>query len=143
MDDDRIIEFERALWIGDGDVYRRSVSSDCLMVVPERPFLLSGNDAIERVEATPRWSQVVFSDFTVNRPQEGLIVVAYQVDAERKGERYGAYCTSTYRRREHENWVVIQHQQTPRMTTANGVAAGLDEAQERASEERKEQRGYQ
>lgn len=141
MDDDRIIEFERALWVGDGDVYRRSVSSDCLMVVPERPFLLSGNDAIERVEATPRWSQVRFSDFEIRRPQEGLIVVGYQVDAEREGEQYGAYCTSTYQRQGQDDWVVIQHQQMPR--TADKGATATDVAQEQASEEREDQRGYQ
>ena len=143
MDDDRIIEFERALWVGDGDVYRRNVSSDCLMVVPEQPFLLSGNEAIERVEATPRWSQVEFSDFTVKRPQAGLIVLAYQVDAEREGERYAAYCTSTYQRQEHDDWVVIQHQQTPRIAKANDGATAMDVAQKQASEEREDQRGYQ
>ena len=48
------------------------------------------------------------------RPQEGLIVIGYTVDAEKDGgEKYAAHCTSTYRRLEHEVWKVVQHQQTP------------------------------
>ena len=50
---------------------------------------------------------------SVARPQDGLIVVAYKAHAERDGSPpYQAYCTSTYRRLEHEDWRVVQHQQT-------------------------------
>ena len=143
MDDDRIIEFERALWVGGEDIYRRHVASDCLMVVPERPFLLRGEQAIESVEATPRWSEVDFSDFEINRPQEGLIVVAYHVEARRGGQPYSAYCTSTYQKRGEEDWVVIQHQQTPRSTGAGDEAAEMVGAQREASQEREDDRGYQ
>ncbi len=143
MDDDRIVEFERALWIGGGDVYRRRVSRDCLMVVPEQPFLLRGEEAIGSVEATPRWSEVDFSDFEITRPQDGLIVVAYHVDARRGEERYSAYCTSTYQRRGEEDWVVIQHQQTPRLTSHSDTAPVSAQAQERTSQEREDRGGYQ
>jgi hypothetical protein len=112
MDDDRIVEFERALWIGEGDVYRRCVSNDCLMVVPDQPFLLRGEDAIEAVEQTPRWSHVDLSDVQINRAREGLIVVGYRADACRGQERFSAYCTSTYQRVGPDDWRVIQHQQT-------------------------------
>ena len=120
MDDDRIIEFERALWIGEDDVYRRCLSDDCLMVVPEQPFLLRGDDAIGTVEGTPRWSHVDLSDLQINRAQEGLIVVGYRADACRGEERFTAYCTSTYQRIGEQDWRVIQHQQTvpPRSMTA-------------------------
>ena len=112
MDDDRIIEFERSLWIGEGDVYRRCVSPDCLMVVPEQPFVLRGEQAIEAVENTPRWSDVEISQLEIDRAQEGLIVIAYRADASRGGERYRAYCTSTYLKQDGSDWRVIQHQQT-------------------------------
>ena len=118
MDNDRIIEFERALWIGDGDIYRRCVSSDCLMVVPEEPFVVRGEDAIEAVERTPRWSDVDLIDLQVNRAQEGLIVIAYKAEARRGDERYVAYCTSTYQHVGEHDWRVIQHQQTLPPTTA-------------------------
>lgn len=112
MDDDRVIEFERALWIGEGDVYRRCVSADCLMVVPDQPFLLRGEEAIAAVEGTPRWSHVDLSDMHINRVQEGLIIVGYRADAVRGSEQYEAYCTSTYQRVGDNDWRVVQHQQT-------------------------------
>ena len=144
MDDDRIVEFERALWIGDGDVYRRCVSSDCVMVVPEQPFLLRGETAIESVENTPRWSEVDFSDFEINRAQEGLIVIGYHAEAARSGERYTAYCTSTYQKIGERDWIVIQHQQTPDLSALRGDQGSLiEQAQQTAAKEREEARGYQ
>jgi hypothetical protein len=113
MDDKRIIEFERALWVGEADVYRRCVSPDCLMVVPAQPFLLRGEEAISSVENTPRWDSVDFADFEIERPQESLIVIGYRVHASRGGERFDAFCTSTYQRVGDHDWRVIQHQQTP------------------------------
>jgi hypothetical protein len=47
----------------------------------------------------------------VSRPQEGLIVVAYAVEASKDHERYTARCTTTYLRLAPEEWRVIQHQQ--------------------------------
>jgi hypothetical protein len=47
------------------------------------------------------------------RPQEGLIAIAYKAEASREGATgYTAYCTTTMRRLEHEEWRVVQHQQT-------------------------------
>lgn len=112
MDDDRITEFERSLWIGEGEVYRRCVSPDCLMVVPAQPFVMRGKDAIAAVERTPRWPEVDISDLQVDRAQEGLIVIAYRVDASRGTEHFRAYCTSTYLKTDGHEWQVIQHQQT-------------------------------
>ena len=112
MNDDRILEFERSLWIGEGDVYRRSVSEDCIMVVPAEPFLLRGEKAIAAVEQTPRWSEVEISNLQIDRAQEGLIVIGYRADAKRGEEEFTAYCTSTYQRVGEHEWRVIQHQQT-------------------------------
>ena len=146
MDDQKIVDFERALWVGEGDVYRRCVSPDCVMVVPEQPFLLRGDEAISSVEDTPRWSSVDFSDFQIKRPQEGLIVIGYRVDASRGDERYLAYCTSTYQRVDEHDWRVIQHQQTPpaaaRAEELADAQVGQQE-QELAASERETERGYQ
>ena len=114
MNDDRVWTFEAGLWTGDADHYREAIDDACLMVLPTPPYILRGTDAIEAVIHTPRWSTVEFSDRLVARPEEGLIVVAYTAKAEREGiDPYGARCTSTYRRLEHETWRVIQHQQNP------------------------------
>jgi hypothetical protein len=117
MDDERVAAFERELWHGGAEVYRQRIADDCLMVVPAEPFVLAGDEAVRAVEDTPRWREVELSDLRISRPQEGLIVIAYKVEASRAedgsaGERYVAYCTSTLRRRGHEDWEVVQHQQT-------------------------------
>lgn len=116
MDDDRVWEFEQSLWTGDAEHYRESIDPECLMVVPQPPFVLGGEKAIDAVSKTPRWSNVAFSDERVSRPEEGLIVVAYGVVAEREDQpTYEAHCTSTYRRLAHDDWKVVQHQQTPKL----------------------------
>jgi len=112
MDDDRVQAFERELWMGGEDVYRERIADDCLMVVPAQPYLLSGHKAVAAVADTPRWDDVEFSGFKVSRPQEGLIVIGYKANARRGDEDYEAYCTSTLQRLGHEDWKVIQHQQT-------------------------------
>jgi ketosteroid isomerase-like protein len=117
MEDDRVWSFEKSLWTGDAEHYRHLIDEDCVMVVPTSPFVLQGNDAIDAVAKTPRWGEVDFSDGHIVRPQEGLIVVAYKAQAHRDGNDYEAHCTSTYRRLGHDEWRVVQHQQTPPLRT--------------------------
>ena len=114
MDDNRIWQFEESLWTADPQHYRESISDECLMVLPQPPFVLAGGQAVDAVAGTPRWSKVAFSDQQVKRPQEGLIVIAYKARAEREGVApYEAHCSTVYRRLAHEKWDVVQHQQTP------------------------------
>ncbi len=114
MEDNRIWAFEESLWTGDASHYRELVDDECVMVLPEQPFVLSALQAIEAVADTPRWSKVTFSEQQVMRPQEGLITIAYKAEATREGATgYVAYCTTTMRRLEHDVWRVVQHQQTP------------------------------
>jgi hypothetical protein len=116
MDDDRIWAFERDLWIGGEEIYRRSIDPECLMALPRPPFVLRGSEAVAAVADTPRWSEVDFSECQVARPREGLIVIAYQARASRGEEAYEAHCTSTYLRLAHEEWRVVQHQQAVKPT---------------------------
>ena len=119
MDDGRVLGFEESLWTADAAHYQECVDDECLMVLPQPPFVMSGQQAIEAVKKTPRWASVAFSEQQIKRPQEGLIVIAYQVRAEREGMTpYEAHCTSVYRRLEHEVWRVVQHQQTPPLVVA-------------------------
>ena len=114
MDDTRIWDVEESLWSGDADHYRALIDDHCLMVLPSEPHVLTGKQAIEAVASTPRWSHVELSDRQVMRPEEGLIVIAYQAHASRDGgEPYEAFCTTTIRRRSHEDWLVVQHSQLP------------------------------
>lgn len=113
MEDERVWSFERSLWTEGREHLDNSIDNDCLMIVPKQPHIMSGSDAIEAIAASPRWGEVVFSDEQVARPEEGMIVVAYHARVRRAGSAdYAAYCTSTYRRLGHEDWRVVQHQQT-------------------------------
>lgn len=116
MEDARIWEFEESLWVGDAEHYRELVDDECVMVLPEEPFVLTGEEAIAAVQDTPRWEEVSFSHQQVMRPQEGLIVIGYKAEARRGEEAYAAYCTTTIRRLAHEEWRVVQHQQTIPLT---------------------------
>lgn len=119
MDDDRIWAFEESLWTGTAEHYADSIDEAALMVLPAEPFVFTGAQSVAAVSDTPRWETVTFSAQQVARPQEGLIVIAYGVEA-RQGERhYTAYCSSTYRHlpaadgeRTEDRWQVVQHQQT-------------------------------
>lgn len=120
MEDQRVWAFEEGLWTGDAAHYRESIDGSCVTVLPKPPHVMSAEQAIEAVSATPRWSSVEMSERCVMRPQEGLIVVAYKAHARRQGAaEYHAYCTSTYRRVAHELWKVVQHQQTPPLVAGN------------------------
>jgi hypothetical protein len=112
MDDDRIWEMEARLWRGGAEVYETLIDEDVVMALPAEPFVFSREAAIGAVTNTPRWDEVAFSKQQVVRPQEGLISIAYQADARRGDEAYRAYCTTTMRRIDHEEWRVVTHSQT-------------------------------
>lgn len=116
MEDDRVWAFEESLWTASPEHYADSIDAACLMVLPAPPYVFTGEQAIRAVSSTPRWSEVSLSERQVSRPQEGLIVVAYKAEAAKGEERYTAHCTSVYRRIAHEDWKVVQHQQTPPLT---------------------------
>jgi hypothetical protein len=115
MNDTRVWESEEGLWTGSAEHYRELIDDECLMVLPEPPHVMSGQQAIDAVSDTPRWTSVTLSNRQVKRPQEGLIVLAYRAEAQGDDGKkaYEAHCTTTYRRLEHEVWRVVQHQQTP------------------------------
>lgn len=111
MDDDRIWHFEEKLWLGGEETYRALIDPECVMALPAAPFVFTADAAIEAVAHTPRWSEVSFTERKVQRPEEGLIVIAYKADARRDDEAYQAYCTTSMRRRGPEDWLVVQHAQ--------------------------------
>lgn len=111
MDDDRVWRFEESLWRASQDRYHEQVDPECVMALSRAPHLFSGKDAVNAVSGTPEWDRVTFSDKTVSRPEEGLIVVGYCIKAEKGEKRFRAACTSVYRRKAHEDWSVVQHSQ--------------------------------
>lgn len=116
MNDDRIWNFEKSLWTAENEEYRHKIARDGILVVPDEPFVVAGHKAADMMADTPRWDSVEFSETKVARPdgpKGGLIVIAYKAQAKRGEQAYEAYCTSTLLREGEDDWVVVQHQQTP------------------------------
>jgi len=111
MNDDRVWRFEESLWRASEDHYHEQVDAECVMALSHAPYLYSGDDAVKAVSGTPEWESVSFSEKTISRPEEGLIVVGYRIIAEKGEKRFKAACTSVYRRKAHEEWSVVQHSQ--------------------------------
>ena len=111
MDDDRVWNFEESLWRASDERYHERVDPECIMALSHAPHLFSGEAATEAVTGTPEWDEVTFSDQSISRPEEGMIVIGYRVTAARGDTRFRAACTSVYRRRGNEDWTVVQHAQ--------------------------------
>lgn len=111
MDDARVWAFEDSLWHAPEDRYHERVDPECIMALSRQPYLFRGQDAVNAVTGTPAWDKVDFSDRSVSRPEEGLIVIGYNVEAYKGETRFRAACTSVYRRKAHEDWTVVQHAQ--------------------------------
>lgn len=111
MDDHRVWSFEESLWRASEERYHERVDPECIMVLSQPPHLFIGKDAVEAVSGTPAWDEVAFSDRTISRPEEGLIVVGYRIEAGKGETRFAAACTSVYRRKAHDDWTVVQHAQ--------------------------------
>lgn len=78
MDDERIWAFEESLWLGDAEHYRALIDDECVMVLPAEPYVYGASAALEAVANTLRWATVDLSERRIMRPEEGLIVIAYQ-----------------------------------------------------------------
>jgi hypothetical protein len=124
MEDSRIWDFEQSLWTEGRENYQAKIDEEAVMVLPQPPYVYTSQAAIDAVSDTPRWESVEFSEQQVMRPQEGLIVIAYRAKASRGDEAYEAHCTTTLRRLAHEEWTVVQHQQTPRLVSGANVEQG-------------------
>ncbi len=59
------------------------VDPECVMALSHAPYLFHGEAAVEAVTGTPEWDEVAFSNRHISRPQEGLIVVGYEVKAQK------------------------------------------------------------
>lgn len=111
MTDDEVWSYEESLWTGGADHYRKSIHPDCVVVLPEQPFAMSGAEAIEAVADTPRWEAAELTERTLSRLTDGLIAISYKAHATRSDEGYTAWSSSVYQKGE-RGWQVIQHSQT-------------------------------
>lgn len=113
MTDAEFWETERQLWLGSGDIFRRWVPAECLMVFPDPVGILTGPTVVANIAPGPRWERVAFVDAALRRSGTEATVLAYRAEAARpNGEGYRALCSSTYVQQAGA-WWLVQHQQTP------------------------------
>jgi hypothetical protein len=113
MTDEQAWEAERHFWTGREAWYQRRLDPHCIMVFPPPAGMLDAAGALAGIRAAPRWRSVRFEGQRLARPGPDLCVLAYHARANRDGApAYAALCSSSYRR-EGDEWLLFQHQQTP------------------------------
>ena len=90
MDDDRVWKFEERLWRASEERYHERVDPECVMALSHAPHLFAGQAAVDAVSGTPEWDEVAFDDKTISRPEEGMIVVGYNVTASKGDTQFKA-----------------------------------------------------
>jgi hypothetical protein len=112
---DRLIRLEEQFWKGDADFYRRNLTEDSLMVLPEPVGVLTKDGTVESIGAGARWSDVRFEDVRVMTLDEDAAMLTYAAIAWREsgGDPYSALASSAYVRSP-DGWKLAFHQQTPR-----------------------------
>jgi hypothetical protein len=112
---DRLVRLEEQFWKGDADFYRRNLTDDSLMVLPEPVGVLTKDGTVESIGQGARWSDVRFEDVRVMTLDDDTALLTYAATARRDagGEPYSTLASSAYVRAP-DGWKLAFHQQTPR-----------------------------
>ena len=108
-----LLEIDEALARGTGDDYRARLTDDAAVVLPQMGVL--GREACAAaVEASPGpgWGAIAIEDARLVELGDDAAAVAYRFAGERGGNRYVAWMSSVYVRRDGD-WKLALHQQTP------------------------------
>ena len=111
MDDTRVWNFEESLWRASEGRYHGQVDPECVMALSHAPYLFTARPRSRPSPPRRNGMTSPFSNRHISRPQEGLIVVGYEVKAQKGDTTFTAACTSVYRQKAHEDWTVVQHAQ--------------------------------
>lgn len=113
MDDvEELLKIEEQFWKRDAAFYRKHLTDDALMVLPEPAGVLDREQTIQSVGHGARWTEVRMENAKTVRLSDEAVVLAYEARAERAGGRYAALATSAYVRGDGA-WKLALHQQTP------------------------------
>lgn len=106
-----LLAYERDLSRGDGDVYRRLLTDDAVVIVPG--MTLDKEQTAEAIDESPGWDTVDMTDVQLLRPNGETAVLTYRFSG-RRGEQftYEAQLSSVYVRGG-DGWRLLLHQQTP------------------------------
>jgi hypothetical protein len=106
----QLLEIEEALGTGAGDVYRRYLAQDAIVVVPGA--VLDREQCAEAMDASPGWDEHEITDVRTARPAPDAAILSYRWRSRRGEVAYEALMSSAYARRDGE-WQLVLHQQTP------------------------------
>jgi Domain of unknown function (DUF4440) len=102
---------ERELAAGDGEVYRRHLAEDAVVVIPRQA--LDKLATIEAMDASPGWDEFSIEAERVLRLGSGTALLNYRFHGRRGESEYNAILSSAYRKDGGEGWKLVWHQQTP------------------------------
>jgi hypothetical protein len=108
-------EMERGFWLHDAAYYTTFLAPDCIMVFPQPPGVLVGNEIVAALEQAPRWKTIEMTNRTLVALDADVAMLTYRAIAQRDGNTlngYGALCSSIYTRK-NSQWLLVHHQQTP------------------------------
>jgi hypothetical protein len=114
LSDAAVWELETRFWQGDEALYDAWLAPRALMFFPDPTGILDRSAILASIRGAPRWTEVRCTDRRLARPSDGVVVVAYRVEAriEAGGEAYRAWASSAYVRSKGA-WSLALHQQTP------------------------------
>lgn len=108
LDDLRALE--RELAEGDGDVYRRLLADEAVVIVPGAR--LAKEECAAAIDAAERWDELALADEQAVPVGADAALLTYRFDGRRGEQRYAALMSSVWVRRD-SGWRLALHQQTP------------------------------
>jgi hypothetical protein len=110
-DHDDLLAIEEELGTaGSGDVYRRRLDDDAVVIVPGA--VLDRETCAAAMDESPGWDEHALDDARTIALADDAALVSYRWRSRRGDQRYEAVMSSAYRRRP-EGWRLVLHQQTP------------------------------
>lgn len=107
-----LVDLERKFWLNGADFYREHLADEFLMLFPGIG-VMGRDEAIQGIEAGPRWTGVEIGDARVLDLGPGTRLLCYQASGRRRGEgEYAALVSSVYVNRDGA-WKLTFHQQSP------------------------------
>jgi hypothetical protein len=107
---DALLGIEHELARGKGDVYRRHLAQDAVVIVPGAS--LDKEETVAAMDASPGWDEYSFEDEVVEEPRPGTVILTYRFSGRRAETAYSALLTSIYLRDPRGRWELRLHQQT-------------------------------
>jgi hypothetical protein len=107
MDD--LLAIEHQLANDGGDAYRRHLLDDAVVIVPG--MVLDKEETAEAIDQSPGWDEWSIEEPRVVELTPDSRILTYLWRSRQGDERYTAFMSSTYVRRDGE-WKLAMHQQT-------------------------------